>query len=801
MQIVNQKPSFPFFEWLIFSGIGNEIQVFESKEKRTGLSIQFLPQILATVPENKEKLPKKIELFLQPQGGIQLFSEHQNPYNHEFVLTHEDGSQLYGFAFSRFFIFSKKKHSNLQQLFNHRNLGKLPPNIFASRTIAVVTRWPFHRTYEIILRRLLIGVKKFNQKTIQKLADALNQIPQPNTWASSSKIFIDNHKIYLPIVHSKQLPTADLSFSVLFSCLDPSNVIDLFTAILLERQTVFISNNASKITTCTETIRSLLYPFEWLYPYIPILPPTFSGFLDAPTPFIFGGNNKILEKIELSSQIIVAYLDINLILINEPITPLPERLKDRLIKLILKHANVFTYSNKRERKNVDSKQRYSEIEKSETEFLCTSFSSESSEDESDEQPKAKRWDEKQQEKRFRSSSTFRIVHKNIIEKPVKLAQNLENISTEESEETDHNFMNRIGFSSKPTMARFVIPEEVEEKEPEINVKELRKGFMKIFVSLLKKYPEYMIFPTKEKPSNFKAEEFLKIAPEDSRTFLNKLVETQLFSCFIDNQLIGDSKERYFNEIIIEKMKRRSLRYILLRDAQKTEFLVKRGKRRKNWKKRFFHLNQNELRYYQRNENQEKKQKLKGVINLVQGETKIQIPKNGPRNFMFQIVTKKRTYSISCESEISRREWVAVLKSRCFSQSEFKNWQTRLGSTSLSKQILMNSTVGKQRQMRNSLSQKMDEIHPVTISLGSLKSTPQQTPKQTPRHSPRHSPKYSPIQSPLSPFSNPNDLENTKPNSKKSDDPNQKEKETEKEKGKDQETQELLDKISEFFDKK
>eukprot|EP01088_Endostelium_zonatum_P020895 TRINITY_DN7922_c0_g1_i1.p1 TRINITY_DN7922_c0_g1~~TRINITY_DN7922_c0_g1_i1.p1 ORF type:complete len:104 (-),score=23.18 TRINITY_DN7922_c0_g1_i1:86-397(-) len=94
---------------------------------------------------------------------------------------------------------------------------------------------------------------------------------------------------------------------------------------------------------------------------------------------------------------------------------------------------------------------------------------------------------------------------------------------------------------------------------------------------------------------------------------------------------------------------------------KQGWLLKKGGRRKNWKKRFFVLldSPKELRYYE----SDSASKAKGILNL----NEITAIKNStdPRapNFSFDITTPKRVFVFSAASQEELEEWMNLIKEK------------------------------------------------------------------------------------------------------------------------------------------
>lgn len=86
---------------------------------------------------------------------------------------------------------------------------------------------------------------------------------------------------------------------------------------------------------------------------------------------------------------------------------------------------------------------------------------------------------------------------------------------------------------------------------------------------------------------------------------------------------------------------------------KEGYLIKLGLHRKNWKKRWFVLFKNELRYY---ENEESNSPLR-VINLFEAST---VEKDPTKEFCFRLVTHHRTFYMCAQSAEEMDQWMEKL---------------------------------------------------------------------------------------------------------------------------------------------
>ena len=65
-------------------------------------------------------------------------------------------------------------------------------------------------------------------------------------------------------------------------------IVEILTALLLERKIVLLSNRPSRLTSAACALLTLLYPFEWQHTIAPLLPPTHEAVMGMPFPFLLG---------------------------------------------------------------------------------------------------------------------------------------------------------------------------------------------------------------------------------------------------------------------------------------------------------------------------------------------------------------------------------------------------------------------------------------------------------------------------------------------------------------------------------
>ena len=221
-----------------------------------------------------------------------------------------------------------------------------------------------------------------------KTNDILNEIDSYNCYLLIDK-FIENLLIELPvpprgeteIIYTlmneerklkqnkmNQLPLIDLNLKNLFINFKIEEIIDIYHYLFLETRVLFFSQNIDTLNIFIYGLLSLLYPFEYQYQIVTILPKENFEIIESITPFIAGINQKYEDNffesrnLSLSDCILIVDLDkYNKQLINKDndIPDFPKALKKTLEKNLNNFLNQEKYKNileeREKRKNKNKK--------------------------------------------------------------------------------------------------------------------------------------------------------------------------------------------------------------------------------------------------------------------------------------------------------------------------------------------------------------------------------------------------------------------------------------------------------------
>ncbi|PRP74272.1 putative SET-binding factor [Planoprotostelium fungivorum] len=253
----------------------------------------------------------------------QMSYEKQEVVTRGFVLTNIEGRHFpsYALVWNQFVDIKIPKRVSDGEMEEETAEKKIEGwwdiTVKVQSAMCLVSRWPYFNVLKECLLQIFREAEEDYIKTghysFESMIATLLQLPAPRhpidfSWGVS---------------FSKSSPL-NFSMRYLFLSLDVDSVIQLFTAILCERQVrdspvtlahplqiLFVSSSYTLLTLAAQTIISLIYPFLWHHVYVPVLPPSLVDYIQAPTPFIMGIHRELLpNSMELMSEVDVVDLDL-----------------------------------------------------------------------------------------------------------------------------------------------------------------------------------------------------------------------------------------------------------------------------------------------------------------------------------------------------------------------------------------------------------------------------------------------------------------------------------------------------------
>eukprot|EP00357_Protocruzia_adherens_P030675 CAMPEP_0115026206 /NCGR_PEP_ID=MMETSP0216-20121206/34579_1 /TAXON_ID=223996 /ORGANISM="Protocruzia adherens, Strain Boccale" /LENGTH=1339 /DNA_ID=CAMNT_0002401179 /DNA_START=321 /DNA_END=4340 /DNA_ORIENTATION=- len=175
----------------------------------------------------------------------------------------------------------------------------------------------------------------------------LRSLPPPLPGLTLNLKFPRNKTVTVGETDFKLIHHRESCIATLFQCLNLETIILLWRALLMERQIILISSQTSLLMAACEALMMLLFPFEWIYVYVPVLPGQFLEYLDSPSPYLIGIQNQMFEiLVEQYPEVCVCDLNTGRCS-NIGIPNLSDNEEKKMITKLqyLKNPNFFNFDN------------------------------------------------------------------------------------------------------------------------------------------------------------------------------------------------------------------------------------------------------------------------------------------------------------------------------------------------------------------------------------------------------------------------------------------------------------------------
>lgn len=344
----------------------------------------FEPQILSRFPEHDwddYSLPTQMLSDFCFPAAISVVTEPRLPSSRSFVLTAEQHKEVYGCALvyheamtsiqvkemgkglthtsrssssssvasflSGSDLVSTPKGGDTSEHNVHEQSDdelETPITYYAPKCIVILSHQPFYQQFTTFLIHLHRIALSPNANVADYLHSIFFSIPVPRPCFSVKFKIGHGHLDFQksPLIN---LPYYDFDLQVLFRHLNIETIVTLFDCLLSESKLLLYSEHLGVLTPIAEALRSLLFPFQWPYPFIPVLPLSLSNMLLAPVPFIVGIHKSFLDQIRVGKEVVMVDIDRCEIKYMHGFFPvpkiLPESLRSDLIRDLVKYSTIY----------------------------------------------------------------------------------------------------------------------------------------------------------------------------------------------------------------------------------------------------------------------------------------------------------------------------------------------------------------------------------------------------------------------------------------------------------------------------
>jgi len=197
-------------------------------------------------------------------------------------------------------------------------------NIYVPKALCLSSFVSFPYEIKLILVDLLNYIRSDNITIpIEKILESIIfGIPRPlraHFYLSFNKIIPRQSKdIYFILREFNQYKFSSYAFQSIFR-FNSVSIISIYRCIITEVPVLFFSKNKEQLTNTVESFLSLIYPFEYQYPHISILPDYNASLIEIEKCFVFGINREFSFVKNEKESYLSYFKEMNLNLPNKPI--------------------------------------------------------------------------------------------------------------------------------------------------------------------------------------------------------------------------------------------------------------------------------------------------------------------------------------------------------------------------------------------------------------------------------------------------------------------------------------------------
>ncbi|XP_077419681.1 C-myc promoter-binding protein-like isoform X2 [Vanacampus margaritifer] len=325
---------------------GSSVYLCYKKSVTKTNSIAYKAGLFSRYPEEDYEsfpLPESVPLFCLPMGATieswPINTKYSLPVFSTFVLTGASGEKVYGAAIQFYEPYPQECLTDQQSaqlgLFNTDAAKASPCNsptdvtnnttsrtcsVYTNKCICLLSHWPFFDAFRKFLTFLYrYSISGPHALPIEKhISHFMHKVPFPSSQRPRILVQLSPHdSLMLSQPVSSPLPLSGGRFSTLLQNLGPENAVTLLVFAVTEQKILVHSLRPAVLTSVTEALVSMIFPFHWPCPYIPLCPLALADVLSAPCPFIVGVDSRYFELYDPPPDVSCVDLDTNTIFHNE----------------------------------------------------------------------------------------------------------------------------------------------------------------------------------------------------------------------------------------------------------------------------------------------------------------------------------------------------------------------------------------------------------------------------------------------------------------------------------------------------
>ncbi|NWS69214.1 MYCPP protein, partial [Crotophaga sulcirostris] len=307
---------------------GSAVYLCYKKSVAKTNTISYKAGLICRYPEEDYEsfpLPESVPLFCLPMGAtIECWpsnSKYPLPVFSTFVLTGASAEKVYGAAIQFYELYpeenlTEKQKSQLGLAAVVEGKSDACRTVQTNKCICLLSHWPFFDAFKKFLTFLYrYSISGPHVLPIEKhISHFMHKVPFPSPQRPRILVQLSPHdNLILSQPVSSPLPLRQVAFSTLLQNLGPENAVTLLVFAVTEHKILIHSLRPSVLTSVTEALVSMIFPFHWPCPYIPLCPLALADVLSAPCPFIVGIDSRYFDLYDPPPDVSCVDLDTNTI--------------------------------------------------------------------------------------------------------------------------------------------------------------------------------------------------------------------------------------------------------------------------------------------------------------------------------------------------------------------------------------------------------------------------------------------------------------------------------------------------------
>ncbi|XP_059061581.1 DENN domain-containing protein Crag isoform X2 [Achroia grisella] len=336
--------------------MGSDVYLCYKKSMNRPPLIAYKPEVLFRYPTTDRRslvFPTSVPLFCLPMGAtLELWpnlAAQPKPVFSTFVLTVADATdKVYGSAvtFYESFPHAQLTEQQAETLGWRTGVSHSTHSLHANKCICLLSRWPFSDTFERWLLYILemswskqplsIPIERYIVHLLEEVP-----FPEPRILLQLSPTNPQD-RVIVTRCDDQPLVRSGAGFRQLLLNLGPDNCLSLLALAITEQKILIHSLRPDTLTAVSEAVSSLLFPFKWQCPYIPLCPLGLAEVLHAPLPYLIGVDSRFFDLFEPPPDVTCVDLDTNNITICESLRDitLPKMLPKRQAKILRQTLDI-----------------------------------------------------------------------------------------------------------------------------------------------------------------------------------------------------------------------------------------------------------------------------------------------------------------------------------------------------------------------------------------------------------------------------------------------------------------------------